>query len=275
MHEPELFEKLNKGTRDGTKAALAKYGHLIKWKPDHSDTILDVGCGPGNVLMDIILPQFKGMYSTCYATDISERMIDFAGKKYEDREDVKFLILDITKVSGFLQTHGHVDHVVSTFVMHYIPDLDTGLKNIFEVLKPGGDFFTVHPRDAAVFDFYEYMDQNTKWNKYFDNLKQFVPSSHKSKNPEEELRSHLTKVGFTDVLVDWIPFNITTFNVDSMKLLFSSGLAQIHNIPAEMRKEYLDDVFDYGIDKKLISTLSSGEVTFAFNLFVAYGKKPE
>lgn len=273
MHEPELFEKLSRNSRDGTQAAIAKYGHLIKWKPDHSDTILDVGCGPGNVLMDIILPQFKGLYSTCYATDISERMIDFARKKYEDREDVKFQVLDITQVSGFLQNHGHIDHVVSSFVMHYVPDLDTGLRNIFKVLEPGGDFFTVHIRDSGFFDLYEYMDQNTKWNKYFENLKKFVPSSHHSSTPEEELRIHLTRVGFTEVFVDSIPFDAIAHNEDALKLLFNSVFPQIHNIPAEMRKEYLEDVFDYGTDKKLIVKLPSGEVSISCNMLVAFGRK--
>lgn len=275
MHEPEIFEKLNKGTRDGTTAALAKFGHLIKWKPDHSDTILDVGCGPGNVLMNIILPEFKGKYSNCYATDLSDKMIDYAGKKYAIREDVKFLKMDIMNVGGFLAEHGPVDHVVSTFVVHYLPDQNTGLRNIFEILKPGGDFFTVHARDAAIFDFYEHMDQNVKWNKYFDNLKQFIPTSHKSNQPEEELRSQLSRCGFTEVFVDVIPNSITADNTESLKLLFSSGLAQIHNIPEEMRKEYIDDVFDYGVDHKYLTVLPSGEVAFKFNLFVAYGYKPE
>lgn len=56
MHEPEIFERVNKGTRDGATKALKMVGHLIRWTPD--DTILDVGCGPGDVLLDVILPVF-------------------------------------------------------------------------------------------------------------------------------------------------------------------------------------------------------------------------
>lgn len=276
MHEPEVFAKNNKGTQVGTTAALEKLGHLIRWKADQSDTILDVGCGPANVLMDIILPQFKGKYSQVFATDLSEKMIEFASNKYSGKDErVKFLTMDIMNVDNFLENYGQVDHVVSSFVVHWLPDQDTGLKNIFRVLKPGGDFFTVHAKNAAIFDVFEHMDQNEKWNQYFDNLKAFIPQSHKSVQPEKDLRDHLTSCGFVDVVVDVIPNKITTDDAASMKILFSSGLPQIHNIPEEQRKEYLDDFFNYGIENKLFGVLPSGEVSFVFDLFVAYAKKAE
>ena len=58
-----------------------------------------------------------------------------------------------------------------------MPDQDRGLKNILKLLKPGGDFLSVHAATAGVFEVYEHMDKNDKWNKYFDNLKGYVPSS--------------------------------------------------------------------------------------------------
>ena len=274
MHEPEIFEKNNKGTLEGTAKALDQMGHLIKWKPDHSDTILDIGCGPGNVLMNVVLPRFKGKYTTCYATDISDRMIDFAAKKY-DREDVKFLKMDIMEVDEFLKDYGTVDHVVSSFVVHWLPDQDTGLKNIFKVLRPGGDFFSVHARDTPVFEIYKFMDANPKWNRYLDNLAQFIPSSHTSKEPTKDLVAHLGQIGFTEILVDVIENSMTVPNKDVLKTLFSSGLAQIHLIPEAERSSYLDDAVEFAINGGGFKVLETGEVNFAFNLFVVYGRKPE
>lgn len=277
MHEPEIFAKNNKGSLNGTASALDKIGHLIQWKADHSDTVLDIGCGPGNVLMDVVLPRFKGKYKQVYAIDLSEKMIEFANNKYSGVDsNVKFLKLDIVEnADELLRECGHVDHVVSSFVIHWIPDQDTALKNIFKVLKPGGDFFTVHCRDSTLFNFYEFMDKNEKWNEYFDNLKAFVPASHTAKQPEQDLRNHLAQCGFSDVFVDFIPYEIKMDNGEAMKVLFSSGLAQIHSIPEDRRREYVDDVFEYGIEHKLLTVHPSGEVSMPFNLFIAYGRKAE
>lgn len=275
MYEPEIFAKNNQGTLNGTRTALEKIGHLIQWKPDNSDIILDIGCGPGNVLIDVVLPHFKGKYSKCYATDLSDKMIEFAQKRYGDREDVAFQQLDIMNVDALLAKAGPVDHVVSSFVLHWIPDLQGGLKNIFKSLKPGGDFFTVHCRESGVFDIYEYMDKNPKWNCYFDNLKQFVPSSHKSDQPEEDLRKQLTDCGFTEVVVESIPNKKRADNADALKVLFSSGFPQIHRIPSDKRKEYLEDSYNYGVEKQLITVEESGAVSLVFNLFIAYAKKPD
>lgn len=276
MHEPEIFAKNNKGTLSGTATALEKNGHLIQWKADHSDTILDIGCGPGNVLMDIVLPQFKGKYKQVYAIDLSEKMIEFANNKYPGVDSVKFLKLDIVEdADELIRKCGHVDHVVSSFVIHWIPDQDSALKNTFKVLKPGGDFFTVHCRDSTLFTIYEYMDKNEKWNKYFDNLKAFVPASQSSKQPEQDLRDHLAECGFSAVFVDSMRHEIKMDNMEAMKVLFGSGLPQIHNIPEDRRREYVDDVCEYGVQNKLVTVHPSGEVSMPFNLFIAYGRKAE
>lgn len=68
--------------------------------------------------MDIILLQFKRKPS--YATELAEEIIGFAVKKYEERENVKFLILDITDESGFLGIPGTMLYLRSIYTMFRI-----------------------------------------------------------------------------------------------------------------------------------------------------------
>lgn len=271
MYDPEGFEKFSL-SRKGTVISLDKFGHLIQWHADHSDTILDFGCGPGNVLMDVILPKFQGLFSQVYATDMSQPMIDYAAKKYAKVQNVAFHTMDILKVESFLEEYGPVDHVVSTFTLHWVPDQETALKNIYTLLKPGGDFFTVHVRSSTILGLYTVMDHNDKWNKYLDNLQQYIPWSQTAEQPEQELRARLTNSGFTDVQVTTFPHAIVLKDTDELKRLTYSCHPQINRIPEDKLAEYLDEFAAYA-ERNLLTTLPSGELSFTLDMFVAYGRK--
>lgn len=103
MYNPEQFEQMSQSSAKSTAAAFEKIRHLIKFKSGNLDTILDLGCGPGNVLVEVILPPFKGMFGCCYGTDLSEKMVEFSKQKYADRRDLKFLQMDLMEVDGFLE----------------------------------------------------------------------------------------------------------------------------------------------------------------------------
>lgn len=274
MHRPEIFAKMNKPTREGTAMALEKYGHLIQWGPENQDTLIDIGCGPGNVLMDVILPVFKGKYSLAYGTDLSEKMIEYCNEQYANAEKVKFQVLNIQEESDFQEKYGQLDHALSSFVMHWLPDQPKGLRNIFKLLKPGGDFFTVHNLSSSVYEILKYMDGNEKWNRYFDNLTQYIPFSQASTQPEEDLRDMMKEAGFVDIMVDVVHQDMVKESYEDLKTMFTSTMRQLDRIPEELRADYIQEYIDYGFEKDLIKVRPSGEVTFSFNLFIAYGRKP-
>lgn len=151
----------------------------------------------------------------------------------------------------------------------------SGLKNVFKLLKPGGDFASVHPCSTGGFDIYEHMDQNPKWNHFFDNLKQFVPTSHKSQQPEDDLRDQLTKCGFIDIVIELVDRTIIFVDNAAFKRYLSSILVQINNIPEEQRMEYVEDVFDFGTKQDIFKCMDTGEVFFNLSLFAVFAKRAE
>lgn len=129
MLATEIYEKNNHGIGLAVSAALKRKGHLIQWSPDDKDTVLDFGCGTGNVLVDVVLSSFEGKYSHCYGVDISQQMIRFASQKYAARSDLQFLTMDIyAEVPQFLKL-SPVDHIVSTFALHWLTDFEAGLRD--------------------------------------------------------------------------------------------------------------------------------------------------
>lgn len=59
----------------------------------HCGKVLDVGCGEGEVLVNIFSPLFK----TTIGIDISNDAIKFASTKYKSNQSVHFLTLDISR----------------------------------------------------------------------------------------------------------------------------------------------------------------------------------
>lgn len=57
MDRPELYVKVNDMQRRGAKDVLSKYVEQMIWTSD--ETILDLGCGPGDVTNEIIEPILK------------------------------------------------------------------------------------------------------------------------------------------------------------------------------------------------------------------------
>lgn len=275
MHQPEIYEKMDQPAREGIALALNKYGHLIRWREDNQDTVMDVGCGPGKVLIDVIRPLIEGKYSMLYGTDLSKKMIECCKNRYSEVKNLKFLVWDVMKESDFVMDCGPLDHAISSYVMHWVPDQGRGLRNIFNLLKPGGDFFTTHIHSSVVYNVLGYMETNAKWGHYFDNLSQFIPYSQTSPQPEADLRALMAKAGFVDILVDVVVQDQVMENYAALVLFFSGIIMQVDRVPADRRQEYVREFVDYGISKGLFKVLPSGEVSFYSKVFIAYGRKPE
>lgn len=205
---------------------------------------------------------------------MSEKMIEYCNQKYKERTDVTFVVLDIMKETDFVHKYGQMDHIISSYVIHWLPDPAEGLRHIFNLLKPGGDLFSVHVRSSAIFDILAHMDQDPKWGQYFDNLTQFVPHSHHSAQAEQDLNGLLSKSGFTDIFIETIWEDCVLESYDTFLSLFSGTLPQVQRVPELIRPEYVKEFLDYGISQGLIKQLSSGEIRFPLNLFITYARKP-
>ena len=274
MQATEIYERNNHGIGFAASAVFRRKGHLIQWSPDNTDTVLDFGCGTGNVLVDVILPAFEGKYSQCYGVDISKAMIRFASEKYAARRDLQFTTMDIySEVPEFLRHVSPVAHIVSTFALHWLTDLEAGLWGLFDLLKPGGDFLTVHVCSSFLFDLYDTVGQHPRWGRYFDGIEAAVMASHRSPHPERELQDQMVGAGFSEVQVEIMPLKWRFSHLDSLRRLLNSVLVQIENVPDEEVDEFLDYVVSFGIERKGLIPLPNGEFLHTLQLFVAFGRK--
>lgn len=108
-------------------------------QPHPHDCILDIGCGPAQILNDI--PWVRQYYGF----DTEKKYIDYAAKKYQGRGH--FYACEFN--AAFLEsaTLETIDKVFLMGIFHHISDaaVSTLLQTIDSVLKPGGRIITLDP----------------------------------------------------------------------------------------------------------------------------------
>lgn len=125
MNDSELYAKFNQSQRFDANCAINEFADYFAWRLDGSDTLLDVGCGPGDVLRDFVLPMVPKNISKVTGIDISFEMVAYAKNLIKDREFVEFLQLDISesgevcrKILGNVQ----FSNITSFYCQHWIQD---------------------------------------------------------------------------------------------------------------------------------------------------------
>src|SRR3954464_3356769 len=97
------------------------------------DEVLDVGCGPGFYVVDIL--DILGANGSVTGVDASRAMLAIAGRKAGDRPNVRLLEGEATKLPV---DDASVDRAISVQVFEYLSDVDAALAELMRVVRPGG-----------------------------------------------------------------------------------------------------------------------------------------
>jgi ubiquinone/menaquinone biosynthesis C-methylase UbiE len=100
-----------------------------------TDSVLDVGCGPGTALTGLASKARKGRV---VGIDPSPLMVEIARRRNRNQiaaGQVSILQADVTAIPG---PDSAFDKVMCVHVIYFWESLETGLREIARVLKPGG-----------------------------------------------------------------------------------------------------------------------------------------
>jgi ubiquinone/menaquinone biosynthesis C-methylase UbiE len=112
--------------------------HAIAAEAPDGGTVVDLGCGPGEVLVRLaaLAPSLE-----LTGIDVDAEMIERAQRKADRRlgsaamRRPRFVVADAAALPFADES---VDLVVSSFAVHHIPDRHAARSEIMRVLKPGG-----------------------------------------------------------------------------------------------------------------------------------------
>jgi arsenite methyltransferase len=167
------------------------------------DEVLDVGCGPGFYVVDIL--DIVGENGAVTGVDASAAMLAIAGRKAGDRSNVRLLEGEATKLPV---GDASVDRAISVQVFEYLSDVDAALAELMRVVRPGGrvviwdiDWSTLswHSSDT------ERMRRIVRaWDRHLADP--VLPRT---------LLASLRRAGFTDVRRDAHPFTAETMDPEA------------------------------------------------------------
>lgn len=148
MYDPELYHSSNQVQRRDARETLLSCPFVEDW---HTGSLLDIGCGSGDVTMEIIREVLPENFERLVGVDLSEEMVRFAREHYP-HPSVSFEQLDIglELEKQNLNDIEPFDHITSFNCLHWITKTQpTTVENMYKLLKPGGDmlllFVATHP----------------------------------------------------------------------------------------------------------------------------------
>lgn len=103
------------------------------------EKILDLGCGTG-----IYFDQLNKYAGEIEALDSSKDMIQVAGE-YCKKANLKSIHPHIGSAEALDYQDGRFDTVMAFDLLHHVPCVDTVVKEVYRVLKPGGHFLVFEP----------------------------------------------------------------------------------------------------------------------------------
>ncbi|KAM7281913.1 juvenile hormone acid O-methyltransferase-like [Ixodes scapularis] len=134
--------------------------------PTEDQQFLDLGCGPGNITRDVLLPQCPPC-RRLVAVDSSEDMLKYARERFSHPKIV-YDTLDIMSddLSEFVGRYGLFDRVYALHLLNWLKDQEQALKNIAKLMKPGGEALFTFSASTPQMRFRKKLAGMPRWSKY-------------------------------------------------------------------------------------------------------------
>lgn len=138
---------------------------------------LDVGCGPGRLTVEYLLPTLPTWCEKLVAVDNSEPMLRFAQERYPHPK-VQYKRLDIAvdeDVARFRKAEGCFEMIYSFGALHWIRDQNQALRNIGKLMAPGGECFVTFSASMLLFDIITAAMERQRWKRFSEQIRHIVP----------------------------------------------------------------------------------------------------
>lgn len=202
MNSAKLYQHSNELQRNDARQILQQFSHLFDWKNNGTDTLLDIGCGSGNVTIDYILPLMPSNYEKLVGSDLSDKMVEYAKKTYKAHyRNIDFQQMDIG-LPVHLDQHNKYDHITSFYCLHWVRDQKMAVKNIYNLLRNDGECLLVFLASNPIFEVYYKLSRMFKWSQYMHDVVNYISPYHFCENPGNEFRQLIAEAGFSEYDVE-------------------------------------------------------------------------
>ncbi|KAK4872388.1 hypothetical protein RN001_014417 [Aquatica leii] len=257
----EYYEVNGVLAKNDADYVLNKYLSVLQ--TNNNNIVLDVGCGPGNVTYEKLLPLLPTSTKQIIGVDISNNNIEYARQHYQMDPKVSYEQLDIltdTIPNKYVEAF---DLIVSLYCFHLVGDHRKAFTNIYKMLKPGGKVLISFISKSLIPDMYQYVYENPKWTKYMSNFKDvvFKPQT------DEFTKKLFDEIGFVQVRSEERE-NTYTYNKEYAYGIIKS--LNLFDVPKDLEKEFIENQFEYVENSGYVDADDNGKKQYHFShtLFV-------
>lgn len=243
MNNPELYALTNELPQKEGREFLAEYINLVQWKQDGGCRIMDIGCGPGNNTTQILLPMVPDSLQELVATDLSPEMIQYA-RTHHQHPQVSYDVLDIATKNLPDIYYKRFDLVCSLICLHWVQDQRQAMKNIFDMLQPGGDVLLLYFAKNPTFDVLLRLADMEHWKPYMKEVRKYISVYQQVEDVEESLYSLLQEVGFVNITCQCRRKEYVYENINKFMAVAEAVDPFILQLPAHLKQKYRQEMYN-------------------------------
>ncbi|XP_055921125.1 juvenile hormone acid O-methyltransferase-like [Eupeodes corollae] len=277
MLKAKVNAKANQVQRHDAEHIIKEFSRVFKWRLDCNDSLIDIGTGSGDVLVDFLVPVLPKNFKKIVGSDISSDMVQHCNKTYKSLKDkVAFKILDIGTEKLSKEFVSEFDHVTSFYCLNWVQNQQQAVRNVYQILNSDGDCLLVFLASHPFYDIYKIISKNPKWTTYMKDMNCHISPFQCSKNPELEFSQIIKDEGFVDFSVE---VRHKTFVYEGLQTLRENLRAVnpfIGQMPEELREEFMDEMIKIALSVYSLSesmTLDDKRFITPYRLIVAYARK--
>ncbi|XP_063985669.1 juvenile hormone acid O-methyltransferase-like [Diachasmimorpha longicaudata] len=270
MNDPELYVASMDLQNHDAREVIEEFVEEFKAM---NGRIIDIGCGPGIVLKDLLLPNV-GENVAVVGVDKSDAMLAYAKEHYADDKRLSFINLNIETSDLPKNLVGQFNYATAFYCLNWCRQIEVAVRNIYELLQPGGKSIVLMISHHIVFDFYLEQQADPKFSGYMQDALKYFPPHYGCPSPETKLRRQLERARLKVLHCTNRTKIYDHKTVDSMLEMLMAVNPFLHRMSDDVQKEYRKDM-ETRIRNNIL--LSNDELTTStqYTVLVAVFEKPK
>ncbi|CAL1293360.1 unnamed protein product [Larinioides sclopetarius] len=161
------------------------------WQDLTSDVIMDIGLGEKGNCGKAILAKFPDVTSIIGVDGNPQVLHKF---KQESQTKIQCVVADIEKRNSLGYYEGRMNKVVSTNVFHQLMEKEEAFRNMYRLLKPGGEAAVLFIIKSISYEWLTEMLKNTKWKDAYRGY--YEENLYKGGFGADQYKEMVEKIGF-------------------------------------------------------------------------------
>ncbi|KAJ1519495.1 hypothetical protein ONE63_004780 [Megalurothrips usitatus] len=278
MDNASLYACANCLQKRDASRALEEFLPRMTWGSD--EMVLDVGCGPGDVTAEVLLPKLPSDVSHVVGLDLSASMVRHAADRYRSHKKLTFAQSDISAAynTAALDVPGRAfSKLFSFYCLHWVQDQRGAMHSICRLLSPGGEALLVFLAGGPIFKLWEKMAKNPKWTDYMQDISRFISPYQHCADPAAEFYNLLAEFGLEVLHCSCRDETFMFDTMESLKKQIEAVTPFLERMPVELRASFIEDCMDEVVKLGLIQNNNNNgkdRVNTRYLLLIAHARKP-